>query len=288
MDPAAADEALVCFDRPSPYGMTEGERRRDGDDDDESGSPGRPQDHIHVACVIPVGSSRSGKTSLINALLYDRFDSEYRKTSLCHYAMKYDYVDPAESPSSSIVIEDCFRRRKMERLQRSSSKVDLSLIDISGSHDHAAERQIHYRNADVVMFVYDVTNRNSLTELLDLYYPEACRMKDQHPLEMPHILVGTKMDLFEKVGRQGDHVGEVEASKAASLLGAHSCWSIRTSAKDRTNIEDLKSYLLSLVVANTPRDVFPPSSSSSAEEEAGTTTRRNKVHRKAWLRCVLQ
>ncbi len=285
MDPASEDEALVCFIRSSSYGMTEG-GRRDGDDD-ESGSPGRPPDHIHVACIIPVGSPRSGKTSLINALLYDRFDSEYRKTSLCQYAMKYDCVDPVES--SSIAAEAWRRRSKMERLQRnsnsSSSKVDLSLIDISGSHDHAAERQIHYRNADVVVFVYDVTNRNSLTQLLDLYYPEACRMRDQHPLEMPHILVGTKMDLFEKVGRQGDHVDELEASKVASLLGAHSCWSIRTSAKDRTSIEDLKSYLLSLVVANTPRDVFPPPSSVEAVVR---TTQRSKGHRKAWLRCVLQ
>lgn len=287
------DKDLVWFDRSSPPG-TQGEEEEGRGDGDESGSPqrtpGREKKPLHTACVMPVGSPRSGKTSLIEAILYNRFRSEYRETSLAQYGLECDYVDPVESSIAAASEASAARRKKrgsvkMKRVQ--ISKVGLSLVDISGADDHAAERQIHYKNADVVMFVYDITNRNSLVRLRDVYYPEACRMKDEDPLQMPHILVGTKKDLFEKVGREGDHVTELEANEVASQLGADGCWSIRTSAKELENIEDLKTYLLSIVVANTPRedDALPAASPPPSPKW-------NQWRRKMWQRkqgrCVLQ
>ncbi len=263
----------------------------DGDDEGgaESGSPGRQPDlqdegNSHMASVMVTGSPFCGKTSLLEALAYNRYTGEYRETSIAQYTIKCDYVDPVEEfVASSSQVSAAKRNgrvnKKMDRLQ--NVKVDLSLIDISGAKDHATERQVHCKNADIMVFVYDVTKRESLIDVRDYYYREVCRMKNQNPLDLPHILVGTKLDLYNKVGREGAHVTEEESSDLAGIMEC--CWSIRTSAREGTGLEDLKNYLLSFAVANTPRE-------SGVHDEPPPAKRRKfrsfGIGKKS--RCVLQ
>lgn len=259
----ASGEDVVWYQKSSPHsdGVAAG---------DESASPGRSarstgddDSNSHSASVIVVGSTACGKTCLVEAMLYGRFNGEYRETSIAHSGARCSYVDPVESSIAAGSRASAKRRDKSDmktrRIQRVT--VDLEFVDISGADDYASERQVHSRNVDIAIFVYDVTNRKSLDEVRERYRPEMLEATEcQESLlgMLPHILVGTKMDLFEKVGREGDHVSERESVQLAGELG---CWSVRTSARNSLGIDDLKNYLMSFGVANTPREPSAPSPS---------------------------
>ncbi len=288
--------------------------RSDGgiaDDDDESGSsPGRysesdvdidgitntppPPPPLYQASVIVVGSTKAGKTCLIRALTKQAFKKTYQETSISHNRIEYEHVDPSvltivynslfdqnsssEKPKTPQDCHDvsptCLKNKKMKNLRM--DKVMLEFIDISGAKDHTTERQIHSKNVDAIIFVYDISNPQSLDEIRDTFYFEACRIKYETPLTTPHVLVGTKLDLFQQetefIVRDISYVGQDKSM----LYGTNfNCWSIQTSAKTGAGISDLRDYLLSLVISNTPR-----TDSSKAQTKK---SRLQKI-----LKCILQ
>lgn len=242
--------------------------------DDESGSsPGRYSeldDTSYRASVIMVGSTKAGKTCLVRALTQQDFKKTYQETSVSHNRIDCEYVDPAalriiynslfDQPKNNPTSERSnpkdsvlwIKNKKMENL--CIDKVILEFIDISGAKDHTTERQIHSKNVDAIIFVYDISNPKSLEEIKNTFYYEACRIKCQTPLTTPHVLVGTKLDLFQQETEFNARDTAYVSQDKSMLYGSNfNCWSIQTSAKTGTGISDLRDYLLSLVISNTPR-----------------------------------
>ncbi len=242
--------------------------------DDESGSsPGRSSESeanlnypFYQASIIMIGSTKTGKSCLVRALTQQVYTETYRETSIAHNPLEYSYVDPA-ALSMINNSNNKKKNKKIGNLQR--NKVLLEFIDISGAEDHTAERQIHCKDADIIVFVYDISDPQSLEDIKDIFYFETCRMKYQNPLQTPHVLVGTKLDLCE------EKPDTPRISQDTSMLYGSNfdCWSIQTSAKDEIGISDLRDYLLSLVVCNTPRT-------------SGQQHKKTKRNRK--FRCILQ
>ncbi len=281
----------MCFGRESP--SSDG-----GVADDESGSsPGRQSefdgDASYRASVIVVGSTKAGKTCLVRALTQQAFKKTYQETSISHNRIECEYVDPAalriiynslfdQHTSSSSSSERSkpqdsvlsLKNKKMENLRM--DKVMLEFIDISGAKDHTTERQIHSKYVDAIIFVYDISNPQSLDEIKDIFYYEACRIKYQTPLTTPHVLVGTKLDLFQQetvfVARDTSYVSQDKSMVYGVELN---CWSIQTSAKTGAGISDLRDHLLSLVISNTPR--------IDSSEDQPKKSRLQKI-----LKCILQ
>jgi len=213
-----------------------------------------------------IGSTKTGKSCLVRALTQQVYIETYRETSIAHNPLEYSYVDPA----ALSMINNKKKNKKIANLQR--NRILLEFIDISGAKDHTAERQIHCKDADIIVFVYDISDPQSLEDIKDIFYFETCRMKYQNPLQTPHVLVGTKLDLCE------EKPDTPRISQDTSMLYGSNfdCWSIQTSAKDETGISDLRDYLLSLVVANTPRN------------RSGTSEQQHKKTKRKIFRCILQ
>lgn len=239
--------------------------------DDESGSsPGRSSESevninypFYQASIIMIGSTKVGKSCLMRALMQQDYTETYRETSISHNSLEYSYVDPA----ALSVINSNKTNKKIGNLQR--NQILLEFIDIPGAEAHIAERQIHSKNADIIIFVYDISNPQSLEDIKNTFYFETCRMKYQNPLEIPHVLVGTKLDLCEKISTP-------RISEDTSMLYGSNfdCWSIQTSAKDDISISDLRNYLLSLVVSNTTRDLVG--------------AKQHKKTKRKKFKCILQ
>lgn len=121
--------------------------------------------------------------------------------------------------------------------------IKLQLWDTAGQERFAATTTATYRGADVVIFVYDITNKASfdareriLKEALD-----ACAA----PVV---VLVGAKVDLAAT--QRAVTVAEVEG------LARARCYSfLETSALDRTGIDDLLTALANALAA---RPAPPP------------------------------
>ncbi len=259
--------------------------------DDESGSsPGRysesdadtpqTQPPFYQASIILVGSTKAGKTCLARALTRQDFIETYRETSIAHNRLECLYVDPV---TLSMLNKNKNKKKKSVEQQ---NQVLLELIDISGAKDHIAERQIHSRDADAIIFVYNISDPQSLEDIKDVFYYEACRIKCQDPLEIPHLLVGTKLDLSsEAQGTESDGTPTDWISEdKARLYGSNfNCWSTQTSAKTGVGIENLRNYLLSLVVSNTPRGGYRKDPESSSSSSSGTIVSKLKK-----IKCILQ
>ena len=265
--------------------------------DDESGSsPGRysesdadtpqTQPPFYQASIILVGSTKAGKTCLARALTRQDFIETYRETSIAHNRLECLYVDPVTLSMLNTTNnkKNATPNKKFGKLQQ--NQVLLELIDISGAKDHITERQIHSRDADAIIFVYNISDPQSLEDIKDVFYYEACRIKCQDPLEIPHLLVGTKLDLSsEAQGTEStvDTPTDWISEDKARLYGSNfNCWSTQTSAKTGVGIENLRNYLLSLVVSNTPRGRYQKDLESSSSSSGTIVSKLKKI------KCILQ
>lgn len=294
----AGVEDEICFRGGTP-------RSDGGVADDESGSsPGRYSESdvdldgitttspLYRASVIVVGSTKVGKTCLVRALTKQDFKKKYQETSISHNRIEYEHIDPAAltvvynslfdrsnseepKPQDNCEMRLCLKNKKIENLRM--NKVMLEFIDISGAEDHTAERQIHSRNVDAIIFVYDISNPESLEAIRDTFYFEACRIKYQNPLTTPHVLVGTKLDLFQQeTDLFAKDTTYVNQDKSILYGTNFNCWSIQTSAKTGAGISDLRDYLLSLVISNTPR----------GDSSQRSQTKKSRLQK--MLKCILQ
>lgn len=81
------------------------------------------------------------------------------------------------------------------------------IIDTPGHEDFATIRDSYLRKCDALMFVYDVTQPDSLTRIRDYYWPTALEIRDEDTV--PCVLVGNKTDCDRVVTpREGNEVAE--------------------------------------------------------------------------------
>jgi small GTP-binding protein len=80
------------------------------------------------------------------------------------------------------------------------NKNHLQIWDTAGQERFSMNRQSYYTGADVVLYVYDVTNKESLINV-DKYITECHRSS---PLNVVQYLVGTKSDKTNRVVTQSD------------------------------------------------------------------------------------
>lgn len=148
--------------------------------------------------MVLIGDTYVGKTSLFNRLTRDEFREEERSTIGVEFG--YRVVETQNLPFK------------------------IQLWDTAGQERFKALARTYFRGASGLVFVYDITNRNSFTGLDNWISLD----KESAGPSALMLLVGNKSDLESQ--RQ---VSTEEGLKKAQELG---CKFVETSAKDSINI----------------------------------------------------
>ena len=164
------------------------------------------EDNFHKLKVILVGMSGSGKTSLINILMGEKFKSIELTTSSPSFAEK------------QVTLNDKIYK--------------LEIWDTAGQEKFYSLTKIFIKESKIEIFVYDITSKQSFEEI-DFWVKS---VKDILGDEAIFGLAGNKKDLFLQ-----EKVSEDEGIKKAEKIGA--LFKL-TSAKTGFGIKEFMMTLL--------------------------------------------
>ncbi len=140
------------------------------------------------AKVVLVGESGVGKTSIIKQFTQHNFD-----------------------PDSQASISSQFTS-KVVNISNSKKAIRFDLWDTAGQEKYRALAKIFYKDARIIMFVYEIVNKKSFESIQNYWYQQV----SQNCLpDAVFALVGNKNDLYNQ-----SEVNEDEAMKWADSIGA--------------------------------------------------------------------
>ena len=183
------------------------------------------EDNFHKLKVILVGMSGSGKTSLINILMGEKFKSIELTTSSPSFAEK------------QVTLNDKIYK--------------LEIWDTAGQEKFYSLTKIFIKESKIVIFVYDITSKQSFEEI-DFWVKS---VKDILGEEAIFGLAGNKKDLFLQ-----EKVSEEEGIKKAEKIGA--LFKL-TSAKTGFGIKEFMMTLLEEYIKTHAKEIDIGSNISS-------------------------
>ena len=158
---------------------------------------------IYKVCVV--GDGGVGKTSMV--LRY------------CENTFKENYI---------MTIGSNFSTKQVALEEYPNYLVKLQLWDLAGQKHFSFVRPPFYRGATAIVYVFDLTRRNSFQNVLDWKVEVEKVIGDGKP----SVLVGNKIDLAEQGNRE---VGEGDGEALKDEINALAYY--ETSAKDDVKIE---------------------------------------------------
>ena len=162
--------------------------------------------------VLMLGSSGDGKTTLLLTYMF----GEYR-------------------PQSMTTVGPDF---KIKLLEVENKKIKLQVWDYGGAYRFRGIAESHYRSADGILLVYDVTQRDSFNEITNYFMPSIERLrKDNVP---PVLLLGTKCDM--------NNCRSVSWEEGKALADSYGLQFFEVSAKDNINVNDAFQTLTEEIV----------------------------------------
>ncbi|GLC41957.1 hypothetical protein PLESTF_000104400 [Pleodorina starrii] len=170
----------------------------------------------HLVKVVFVGSAGVGKTCLIRRLFSDKFSPETQPTIGCDFH---------------------FKRYKFD-----NKSVGVTLWDTAGAERFQAVTANYYRGAQGVVFVYDVTRRETLDAIGEHWLPEVCR-HCSYP-DAVKMVVGNKMDMVD--------ARVVAPEEGAAFAREHGCMYQETSARTDEGVYDALVWGVLVNIVDTP------------------------------------
>ncbi|KAF8058946.1 YPTV3 [Scenedesmus sp. PABB004] len=155
------------------------------------GPPWRPD---HTFKVLLIGDSGVGKTCLVTRFIRDSFAEHLPSTVGVDYAVK--------------------------RMSLHGAEVKVTIWDTAGQERFRALTSTFYRGAKGIIFVYDVTRRETLASLAESWMDELARYAP-HP-DVARMVVANKVDQHER--------RQVSWAEGAAFAQAQGCLFVETSA----------------------------------------------------------
>lgn len=191
----------------------------------------------HDCTVVTVGDCKVGKSALVVKFRTGKFDTGYNKTNF-------------ETVSTSTIVK--------------GKRVKFTIYDTSGSHGPNTSREIAYREADVFLLCYKISDPATLFSAINHWVPE---LRSHAPVT-PIVLVGCQADLrgdrtvhaaLAKIGRSP--VSLEQAQSLAQQAGAITY--CETSARLSTKSPET---VFELCAAISLEQVATPISTSTPEQ----------------------
>ena len=155
--------------------------------------------------VVLVGESAVGKTSIISQITKGKFNA-----------------------NEQITIAQTFSTKILDFSETRKKKLFLEIWDTAGQEKYRSLSKIFYNDANVVIFVYDITSEKSFEEIQNYWIKQ---VKDYAPKKLVLAIAANKYDLCEN-----EKVNEEDARSLAEKNGAIF---YNTSAKNSLGINDL-------------------------------------------------
>lgn len=120
--------------------------------------------------LITLGLGGVGKTSLLERFTEDKFTEHHKSTVGCEFSSK--------------------------KVQHDGKHITLQIWDTVGQERYNSLAPVYIRNADVVIFMFDLTNTKTLDAIFETWIPivKGSGVKDN----CIYYLVGTKYDEYRK------------------------------------------------------------------------------------------
>lgn len=151
--------------------------------------------------ILLIGDSAVGKSSLLVSFISNHVD---------------------EDPSPTIGVDF-----KIRHLHVSGKRLKLTIWDTAGQERFRTLTSSYYRSAQGIMLVYDVTKRETFTNLSDVWAKEVELYSTNQ--DCVKILVGNKVD------RESER--SVTREEGIALAQKNGCLFLECSAKTRENVE---------------------------------------------------
>jgi small GTP-binding protein len=176
--------------------------------------------------VAVVGDGSVGKTSLVNSL-----------TGKSSFMEQYIITIGV-----NIVVH------KVER--HNGIKINFAIWDLGGQQRFIAVRPTFYRGSQLVVYVFDLTNKVSFDNLMTKWFQEVHR--SCKPSSYKGLIVGNKVDLSES------RVVDFETAK--KFAEARGFEYLETSAKDGTGTHELVDSLIANVIGkeSVQKEIYSP------------------------------
>lgn len=180
-------------------------------------------DNLSIKTVL-VGETGVGKTSIIKQFAKNEFDPECTSSICCHYNSKTIYIKQIEK------------------------EIKFDLWDTAGQEIYRSLARIFYKDAKIIIFVYDITNKKSFEGIQKYWYKQILANSDKDTILG---LVGNKSDLYNF-----QVIDDEEAIKYAESIGA-----IFQTTSAKTNIG------INTLFKNIARKLIDPNFDYKKEEE---------------------
>ena len=156
-----------------------------------------------------LGDSAVGKTSILKQYVNKVFTGQYKVTIGSDFLTK------------DLIVEN--------------EKLKLQIWDTAGQEKYISLGLAYYRGADACMFVYDVTDKNSLVNLESWIERFFSQVPDQIKDTFPMVIAGNKCDKTDR------SITEAMAEKWCRAHGNLKHFEV--SAKTRQGIDEAFEYL---------------------------------------------
>ena len=156
-----------------------------------------------IYTLVLLGESRVGKTCILEKFINSKFDSYEASSQTVKFFRK-----TLEFPEGKLLTFD--------------------ILDTPGQEKHRSMNKIFYKQANVVILVYDVTNEDSFTEMKDYWYEKINELENK---EIIIAIVANKSDLYEEK-QVANETGEEFANQIGAIF-------VPTSAQNGESIKDL-------------------------------------------------
>ena len=153
--------------------------------------------------VVIVGESGVGKTCIMAQFIENKFEEEFVSSLTTQY-----------------------RRKKIQLV--TGEDVTFDIYDTAGQEKYRAIAKLYYKNARVVILVYDITDIKSFEEMKNYWYEQ---VKDIQTENLILAIAANKSDLYEERQVQNE-TGEEFAKSINAIF-------VETSAKNDSGIDKL-------------------------------------------------
>jgi len=194
----------------------------------------------YILKVVFVGSTGTGKSSIICRAV----DGEFSESTLRTIGVDFRIINTKVNDVD----------------------VRLQIWDTAGQDRFRTIVSSYYRGAKCVVFVYDVSSKDTLKDI-PMWYEEVNKYGRKNPIV---ILVGNKDDIVQR---------EVSYAEGAMCAKKYNMHYIETSAKTNHNIVNLMNFMVNELYKKETNDV---SMVNTKPIEKLNITKSQKINKRCW------